>query len=95
MPTFSSGTSEWAGTEQMIELGGKAVEGIYQAQFIDRFSTRPEYLVFQQTYLKRFGKEPGYAGVTAYDATNVILDALAKKKEWQWAQGNDSRHRNF
>lgn len=77
------GTSEWAATEQVIELGGKAIEGIYQAQLTDRFSVQPEYLQFRQSYLKRFGKEPGYAGVTAFDATNVILEALARKQPEQ------------
>lgn len=75
------GTSEWASTEQLIELGGKAVEGIYQAQFIDRFSTKPAYRDFQQSYRTRFGKEPGYAGVAAYDAASVVLEALARRKE--------------
>ena len=74
-------TSEWASTEQLVELGGKAVEGIYQAQFIDRFSTQPAYRDFQQSYLKRFGKEPGYAGVAAHDAASVVLEALARRKD--------------
>jgi len=80
-PDIQLGTSEWASTEQVIELGGKAVEGVYQSQFFARFSTQPAYLAFQQTYLNRFGKEPGFAGVAAFDVANVIMDALAKKKE--------------
>ena len=80
-PNIQIGTSEWASTEQVIELGGRAVEGVYQSQFIDRFNTHPEFLAFQQTYLKRFGKEPGFSGVTSFDAANVIIDALIQKKE--------------
>ena len=69
-------TSEWAATEQLIELGGRSVDGIVIAQFLDRQSTQEAFLKFRQNYLDRFGKHPGFAGLTAFDATNVILDAI-------------------
>jgi branched-chain amino acid transport system substrate-binding protein len=69
-------TSEWAATERLLELGGKAVEGIFVAQFIDRESTIPRYIEFRRAYLQRFGREPGFAGLTAYDAANVLIEAL-------------------
>lgn len=69
-------TSEWAATEQLIEVGGRAVEGIVIAQFLDRQSSQPAFLTFRQSYFDRFGKLPGFAGVTAFDATNAVLDAL-------------------
>jgi len=69
-------TSEWAATEQLIEVGGGSVEGIVIAQFLDRQSTQPAFLKFRQNYLDRFGKPPGFAGLTAFDATNVVLDAI-------------------
>ena len=72
-------TSEWAATERLIELGGKAVEGITVAQFIDRQSTQPAYVKFRQDYTDRFGREPGFAGLTAYEAANVLLDALEQQ----------------
>lgn len=76
-------TSEWAATERLIELGGKAVEGIVVAQFIDRGSQAPAYLAFRAAYLERFGEEPGFAGLTAFDATNVVLEALASRQPGQ------------
>ena len=72
-------TSEWAATERLIELGGQAVEGIAVAQFIDRQSTQPGYVKFRQDFTDRFGREPGFAGLTAFEATNVVLDALAQQ----------------
>lgn len=69
-------TSEWAATEQLIELGGSSVEGIVVGQFFDRHGTQKAYVEFRQNYLERFGKEPGFAGLTAFDATNVVLDGL-------------------
>lgn len=70
-------TSEWAATERLIELGGKAVEGFVISQFLDRDSQQPSYLAFRKAFFDRFGLEPGFGGLTAFDATNVLLDALA------------------
>ncbi|MDG4595664.1 MAG: ABC transporter substrate-binding protein [Candidatus Contendobacter sp.] len=73
-------TSEWAATERLIELGGKAVEGVIVAQNFDRNSTEPRYRAFYQAYRDRFHREPGFGGVIAFDAANVVLDALAQQK---------------
>ncbi len=76
-------TSEWAATERLTELGGKAVEGMVIAQFLDRDSKQPAYVVFRNAYVERFALEPGFAGITGFDAANVALDALAEKKAGQ------------
>ncbi len=72
--------AEWGGTERLLELGGGAVEGLSVGQFIDRDSKNPAYLAFRKAYLQRFGLEPGFAGLAAFDATSVVLDALAQAK---------------
>jgi branched-chain amino acid transport system substrate-binding protein len=77
------GTSEWAATEKLIELGGISVENIVVSQFFDRYSTNPRYIQFRDEFKKRFGQYPGFASVGAYDATNVVLDALAQKDKNQ------------
>lgn len=82
-PTIMIGTSEWAATERLIEIGGESVEGILVAQFINRQSSAPDYIAFRDTYIKRFHQEPGFAGTLAFDATNVILDALESKTPGQ------------
>lgn len=76
-------TSEWAATERLLELGGKAVDGVIVAQFIDRDSKIPSYVAFREKYLQRFGHAPGFPGLTGFDATNVILDALAANPSGQ------------
>jgi len=73
-------TSEWAATERLIELGGKAVEGVIVAQNFDRNSAAPRYRAFYQAYRDRFHREPGFGGVIAFDAANVVLDALAQQQ---------------
>ena len=72
--------SDWGGTERLLELGGKAVEGVNVVQTFDRNSSAPRYLAFRQTYLERFHREPGFPGVYSYDATTVVLDALSRRK---------------
>ena len=82
-PTIALGTSEWAATERLSELGGKSVEGITVAQFIERQSIQPSYVAIRDAYITRFGQPPGFAGVLAFDAANVIFDALEKKTDDQ------------
>lgn len=76
-------TSEWAATERLSELGGSAVEGVMIPQFMDRESNNPSFLAFRKAYIDRFSMEPGFGGVTAFDATNVVLAALAGKEKSQ------------
>ncbi len=70
--------SEWGATERLTELGGRAVEGLTVAQIFDRDNAAPRYRTFRQLYLDRFRREPGFGGVAAFDAVNVILEALAQ-----------------
>ena len=82
-PHVRIATSEWAATERLSELGGNAVEGVMIAQFMDRDSNNPSFLAFRQAYIDRFSMEPGFGGVTAFDAMNVVLAALAGKENSQ------------
>jgi branched-chain amino acid transport system substrate-binding protein len=78
LPIIASG---WAGTERLLELGGRSVEGVMLAQNFDRDSTAPRYAAFRRAYLERFHREPGFSGTLAYDAANVLLDALARQQD--------------
>ena len=82
-PAVHITASEWAATERLTELGGKAIEGMAIAQFLDRESKQPAYVAFRNAYVERFSLEPGFAGITGFDAANVLLDALADKREGQ------------
>ena len=75
--------AEWAATERLLELGGTAVEGAFLDQYFKRNDTSARFTSFLKAYRERFGMEPGFAGVTAYDAATVVLDALAAKKPGQ------------
>lgn len=82
-PTIPIATSEWAGTERLIELGGRAVEGIVIGQFLDRQSKQPSYVAFHRNYVAHYGKEPGFAALTAYDAANVVMEGLEHRTSGQ------------
>jgi len=93
--TVRIATSEWAATERLVELGGRAVEGVVVAQYVDRESSEPAYLQFHRAYRERFAQEPGFPGLTAFDATNVALDALASKSAGQTLKESILAHGKF
>ena len=69
----------WAATEQLLELGGRTVEGFHVTQFFNREDTSPRYLAFREAYRARFNQEPGFATVASYDATQATLEALSRR----------------
>lgn len=73
-------SSEWSATDAFLTLGGQAVEGVHQSQFLDRQSGAPAYLDFVTRFRDRFGREPGFAEVAAYDAAQVALRALRERQ---------------
>lgn len=77
------GTSEWAATERLAELGGKEAEGMTVAQFFERNNQSPAYLDFRAAFQHRFTRAPGFAESFSFDATNVILDAIEQQAPQQ------------
>ena len=73
-------TAEWAATEQLLELGGRAVEGVIVAQYFDRHSAAAPYQRFRQAFVNRYQRAPGFAEVAAYDAVSVLLSAYEAKR---------------
>jgi len=73
--------SEWAATEQLIDLGGKVVEGLIIVQNYDRDDTSAKFKQFSDAYFKRFQRYPGYSSVSAYDAATVVLQALKNQRK--------------
>ncbi len=71
--------SDWGATERLLELGGKAVEGVTVLQTFTRANSSPAYLAFRKTYIDRYGREPGFPGVYAHDAASVVFEALRRQ----------------
>ncbi|MDY0108295.1 MAG: ABC transporter substrate-binding protein, partial [Giesbergeria sp.] len=80
-PKLPIGASEWAATEQLIELGGDVVEGLLIVQNYDRDDESARFKAFGDAYFKRFQVNPGYSSVSAYDAATVVLQALKARRK--------------
>ncbi|PHM21586.1 MAG: ABC transporter substrate-binding protein [Curvibacter sp. PD_MW3] len=78
-PKLPIGASEWAATEQLIELGGDVVQGLMIVQNFNRDDETQRFKEFSEAYFKRFQRNPGYSSVSAYDAATVVLTALKKR----------------
>ena len=79
-PALPIGASEWAATEQLVELGGEVVEGLLIVQNYDHEDQSPRFKEFSEAYYKRFQRNPGYSSVSAYDAATVVLQSLAARR---------------
>ena len=75
--------ADWGATERLLELGGSAVEGVTVVQTFDRDNRSPSYQDYREVYMARYNREPGFPGVFAHDAAQVVLTALREKKEGQ------------
>lgn len=75
--TVKLGSAEWAAGEQLIEVGGRAVEGMFVPQMFDRDSASPAYIAFRARYRDRFDAEPGFTAVITYDAMTFAASTLA------------------
>lgn len=94
-PSIPLVTSEWAATEQLASMGGRAVEGVFTAQFLDRDSKDAPYLEFASAFSRRFGRAPGFAELAAYDAARVALQALAQQQPGETLKATVLRLRRF
>ncbi len=72
----------WAKTDELIQQGGTAVEGLMGAHFFDPQSKASEYLTFQEEYRDRFGKKPEFGAFFSYEALQVLLYALENTESW-------------
>lgn len=77
--TLPLSAAEWAATDQMLAMGGRAVEQVVVAQYFDPNSQQGSYSAFVQAFKARFSRSPGFAEVAAFDAASVVLRALAEQ----------------
>ena len=71
--------ADWGATERLLELGGKAVEGVTVVQTFDRKSRASRYQAFRKAYIERYQHEPGFPGVHTHDAVQVVLTTLREQ----------------
>jgi branched-chain amino acid transport system substrate-binding protein len=73
--------ADWAATEQLISLGGQAVEGVMVSQFFNRKSTKPAFLEFKKEFENRYKSEPGFGALHAYNAAMMVFTSMQEQKK--------------
>ncbi|MBZ9572649.1 ABC transporter substrate-binding protein, partial [Patescibacteria group bacterium] len=63
----------------LIEMGGKAVDGVRFTTFFVSTNPDPKVKDFVAAYQSRFGSEPGWIAAHGYDALNIIAQAIEKE----------------
>ena len=63
-------------TQQIIQLGGSAVEGLFAPVSFFAESPDPEVMKFVNEFKKRFGMEPSALAAQAYDSIGILLEAI-------------------
>lgn len=75
--------SSWSANVQLLQMGGRAVEGALVLQVLDLDSQVPAYVEFRRRFVERFGSPPSQAAVFSYDATMMGAEALRRKADSQ------------
>lgn len=68
--------SSWAVTNELLQKGGGAIEGMVLTALTNDQDMSDSYLDFQSAYIERFGIEPGLGASHAYEAVLVLAEAL-------------------
>lgn len=77
-PGLRLATSDWAANPDLIELGGKAVEGLVLAQPYDESHGSAYFRAIHTAYIARFGREPNFGAMSSFDAVVVLATALER-----------------
>jgi branched-chain amino acid transport system substrate-binding protein len=75
IPVFCAGTVY---SPKFIELGGEAVEGILTNVGFFPDDPTPEAKEFIDAYKAEYGSTPDYYGACAYDAFNILMEAIER-----------------
>ena len=75
IPLYAAG---WSYSDDLLQFGGHSVEGLTIVQSANPEAPHPEGKAFRQAYAARFNEAPNFPAMHAYDATRLLLAALAK-----------------
>jgi branched-chain amino acid transport system substrate-binding protein len=80
LPRYATG---WSYSGDLIQFGGKSVEGLSIIQSADLQEPSPTMQNFVKAYQERFRNLPNFPAMHAYDATRMILAILKKTTDPQ------------
>ena len=90
--TLPMAAPDWADSQSLLEQGGRAVEGMLLASASRLVDDTPRYRSFRQAYRERFGSEPSYRSIGAYDAVMVVAQALSRAEPGEPVRDAVLRH---
>lgn len=67
-------------SEQLYKIGGTALNGSYFTNHYSPFDTDPKVQKFVNDYKQRYNSTPDALAATAYDAANIMFDAIKRSK---------------
>ena len=68
--------SDWTFSGELVQYGGKSVEGFTFTTNIDMNNEAAAFKTFKSNFADRFDKEPNFPAVFSYEATQLLFDAL-------------------
>lgn len=71
-------SSMWGYTRELIQTGGKSVEGVLFAVHFSEDNPELAYRDFKKRFQGRFGWEPNFAAAFGYEAVRVFAEAVRK-----------------
>jgi branched-chain amino acid transport system substrate-binding protein len=74
-------TSEWSFTSDLLNYGGRAVEGLISYHSFNAESQREQYLAYKKRFVTRFGYDPSFASVLSYDAAKLLFKAIERNPD--------------
>ncbi len=77
LPVFAG---MWSMTEDLIQLGGRSADRMVVAGSVDPASAEGPYRDFRAAYRKRYGAEPTFSSVHAYEALGILAAALERSR---------------
>lgn len=87
--------TEWAFTADILEHGGRSIEGVVFIEKVDLKSDAPSYSAFRDKYRKRFQQDPDFAAILAYDTFRVVHEALKRDPDGRDLKGTILSIRRF
>lgn len=67
-------------SEQLYKIGGTALNGSYFTNHYSPYDTDPKVQKFVSDYKARYNSTPDALAATAYDAANIMFDAIKRSK---------------
>ncbi len=79
-PTLQFYATNWGMTNDLLNNGGTAVEGMKLTAVVDVNTKKRSFLEFEERFKELYKKQPSFASVYGYDATKMLLEAIRMSK---------------